>query len=85
MKKHKWQVSLLFIALLAWLGIAFYGYRQTDTSSSALTTVTIGYQKADPVDIARQRGQLVKKMQAKGYKPELCICIKLIGQIISFT
>ncbi|MCL5457825.1 aliphatic sulfonate ABC transporter substrate-binding protein [Loigolactobacillus coryniformis] len=68
MKKHKWQVSLLFIALLAWLGIAFYGYRQTDTSSSALTTVTIGYQKADPVDIARQRGQLVKKMQAKGYK-----------------
>ncbi|MFC6169780.1 aliphatic sulfonate ABC transporter substrate-binding protein [Loigolactobacillus jiayinensis] len=68
MKKHKWQLGLLVVALIAWLGIAFYGYLQTDSSSSSLTTVTIGYQKADPVDISRQRGELAKKMKAKGYK-----------------
>jgi hypothetical protein len=38
------------------------------TSSTKLTTVTIGYQKADPVDISRARGELAKKMKAKGYK-----------------
>ncbi|MFD0896451.1 aliphatic sulfonate ABC transporter substrate-binding protein [Loigolactobacillus binensis] len=68
MKKHRWKLGLLLIALIAWLGVAFYGYRQTDSSHSNLTTVTIGYQKGDPVDISQQRGELAKKMKAKGYK-----------------
>lgn len=63
----KWLVGLIVIL---WAGVAFYGYRQTDASSqsSGLTTVTVGYQKGDPVDISRQRGELVKEMKAKGYK-----------------
>ncbi|MFD1318293.1 aliphatic sulfonate ABC transporter substrate-binding protein [Loigolactobacillus zhaoyuanensis] len=68
MKKHRGKLVLLLVALIAWLEIAFYGYLQTDSTQSNLTTVTIGYQKADPVDIARQRGELAKKMKAKGYK-----------------
>ncbi|MFT8685466.1 MAG: aliphatic sulfonate ABC transporter substrate-binding protein [Lacticaseibacillus paracasei] len=51
-----------------WLSVAVYGYTQTTTAASDLETVTIGYQKADPVDIARQHGELIKKMKAKGYQ-----------------
>ncbi|MFR6020186.1 MAG: aliphatic sulfonate ABC transporter substrate-binding protein, partial [Lactobacillaceae bacterium] len=40
----------------------------TTTAASDLETVTIGYQKADPVDIARQHGELIKKMKAQGYQ-----------------
>ena len=43
-----------------WLSVAVYGYTQTTTAASDLETVTIGYQKADPVDIARQHGELIK-------------------------
>lgn len=69
MKHKRIRLALLLIGLLAWLSVAFYGYRQVHAdSSSSLTTVTIGYQKGDPVDISRQRGELVKKMKAKGYK-----------------
>lgn len=69
MKHKRIRLALLLIGLLAWLSVAFYGYRQVHAdSSSSLTTVTIGYQKGDSVDISRQRGELVKKMKAKGYK-----------------
>lgn len=69
MKHKRIRLALLLIGLLAWLSVAFYCYRQVHAdSSSSLTTVTIGYQKGDPVDISRQRGELVKKMKAKGYK-----------------
>lgn len=69
MKHKRIRLALLLIGLLAWLSVAFYGYRQVHAdSSSSLTTVTIGYQKGDPVDISRQRGEFVKKMKAKGYK-----------------
>ncbi|GEO66856.1 nitrate ABC transporter substrate-binding protein [Levilactobacillus spicheri] len=64
----KWVITLM---LVLWAGVAGYGYTQTrtDTStSSQLTTVTIGYQKGDPVDIAKQRGELVQKMKKKGYQ-----------------
>ncbi|MFC6259924.1 aliphatic sulfonate ABC transporter substrate-binding protein [Levilactobacillus fujinensis] len=64
----KWVVA---VVLIVWGSVAFYGYQQTTASTSSesgLTTVTIGYQKGDPVDIAKQRGQFVKKMKAKGYK-----------------
>lgn len=65
----KWLVGVI---LVLWAGVAFYGYRQTDGATSShsngLTTVTVGYQKGDPFDIAKERGQLVKKMKAKGYK-----------------
>jgi len=65
----KWVVG---IVLVLWAGVAYYGYRQTDSATSGhsngLTTVTVGYQKGDPFDIAKERGQLVKKMKAKGYK-----------------
>lgn len=65
----RWLVGVI---LVLWAGVAFYGYRQTDGATSShsngLTTVTVGYQKGDPFDIAKERGQLVKKMKAKGYK-----------------
>ena len=62
--KHKKHLWFLVIGLIMWL----YGYTQTTTAASDLETVTIGYQKADPVDIARQHGELIKKMKAKGYQ-----------------
>ncbi|WP_179395858.1 aliphatic sulfonate ABC transporter substrate-binding protein [Lacticaseibacillus absianus] len=65
---HKTKVILLLAALCAWLGVAVYGYTQTDAAQTSLTKVVIGYQKADPVDIARQHGEFAKKMKAKGYK-----------------
>lgn len=59
--KHKKHLWFLVIGLIMWLSVAVYGYTQTTTAASDLETVTIGYQKADPVDIARQHGELIKK------------------------
>lgn len=66
--KHKKHLWFLVIGLIMWLSVAVYGYTQTTTAASDLETVTIVYQKADPVDIARQHGELIKKMKAKGYQ-----------------
>lgn len=66
--KHKKHLWFLVIGLIMWLSVAVYGYTQTTTAASDLETVTIGYQKADPVDIARQHGELIKKMKVKGYQ-----------------
>lgn len=66
--KHKKHLWFLVIGLIMWLSVTVYGYTQTTTAASDLETVTIGYQKADPVDIARQHGELIKKMKAKGYQ-----------------
>lgn len=66
--KHKKHLWFLVIGLIMWLSVAVYGYTQTTTAASDLETITIGYQKADPVDIARQHGELIKKMKAKGYQ-----------------
>lgn len=66
--KHKKHLWFLVIGLIMWLSVAVYGYTQTTTAASDLETVTIGYQKADPVDIARQHGELIKKMKANGYQ-----------------
>lgn len=66
--KHKKHLWFLVIGLIMWLSVAVYGYTQTTTAASDLETVTIGYQKADPVDIARQHGELIKKMKEKGYQ-----------------
>ncbi len=63
-KRIFYTIFLLFIA-----GAAIWGYTLTRTSSSdGLETVTIGYQAGDPISIAKARGQLVKKMKAKGYR-----------------
>lgn len=64
------KISVLLVLLAAWLGVAAYGYTQTQTQSGkdSLTRVVVGYQKGDPADISRQRGVLAKKMKAKGYK-----------------
>lgn len=59
---------VLAVLLLAWVGGAYYGYRQVGTTDKSVQTVTIGYQKGDPVDLSRARGVLVDKMKAKGYK-----------------
>ena len=66
----KLKKILISVVLVLWAVVAVYGFKQTDTgsSSSGLTTVTIGYQKGDPFDIAKERGEFAKKMQAKGYK-----------------
>lgn len=66
--KRKLTLTIFLVALAAWLGVAVYGYFQTDVASTTLTKVVVGYQKADPVDISRQRGELAKKMKAKGYQ-----------------
>ncbi|MCI1986534.1 MAG: aliphatic sulfonate ABC transporter substrate-binding protein [Lactobacillus sp.] len=66
MKKKGLLITLLVIIIAA---VAWFGYSQShDSSTQKLTTVTIGYQKADPVDISRARGELAKKMKKKGYK-----------------
>ncbi|WP_137597696.1 aliphatic sulfonate ABC transporter substrate-binding protein [Paucilactobacillus kaifaensis] len=67
-KKNSWKKILLIGFIVVWVGIAFYGFRQVGGGSSDLKTVTIGYQKADPIDIAKTRGELAKKMKTKGYK-----------------
>ncbi len=69
-KQKKFKKLLISVVLIFWAVIALYGFKQTDagSSSSDLQTVTIGYQKGDPFDISKQRGEFVKKMKAKGYK-----------------
>lgn len=62
--KRKW---LLGIFAIFWIAVAIFGYQQLYGGKSNLKTITLGYLTADPVDIARQRGELVKKMKAKGY------------------
>lgn len=66
--KHKKHLWFLVIGLIMWLSVAVYGYTQTTTATSDPETVTIGYQKADPVDIARQHGELIKKGKQKAIK-----------------
>lgn len=67
-KQSNWKKIGLVIFVVFWIGIAFFGFKQVGGGSSDLTTVTIGYQKADPIDIAKTRGEFAKKMKAKGYK-----------------
>jgi ABC-type nitrate/sulfonate/bicarbonate transport systems, periplasmic components len=70
-KKRNFKKLLISLVLVFWAVIVVYGFKQTDAgaaSSSDLQTVTIGYQKGDPFDIAKQRGEFAKKMKAKGYK-----------------
>jgi len=70
-KQRRFKKLLISLVLVFWAVIAIYGFKQTDAgaaSNSDLQTVTIGYQKGDPFDIAKERGEFVKKMQAKGYK-----------------
>lgn len=66
--KRRFLKILLTVLLVAWAGGTYYGYRQTVTSGENLETVTIGYQKGDPVDVSRERGVLVEKMAEHGYK-----------------
>lgn len=66
--KQKWRKLSLGFLLLAWTIVAFFGYREVNGEKTSLTTITLGYQKADPFDIARQRGVFAKQMMAKGYK-----------------
>lgn len=69
-KKRTLKKLLITIVLSVWAIVAFYGFKQTDAgaSLSGETTVTIGYQKGDPFDIAKSRGEFIKKMSQKGYK-----------------
>ena len=65
--KKKSLLTLILVVIVA--AVAWFGWSSThETTSTKLTTVTIGYQKADPIDISRARGVLAKKMKAKGYK-----------------
>jgi sulfonate transport system substrate-binding protein len=66
--KWNWKKIVLALLLIGWAGGTYYGYRQTVSPDDKLTTVTIGYQKGDPVDISRSRGVLAKKMKELGYK-----------------
>lgn len=72
MNKKQKRLKKLLISVVLFFGavIAIYGFKQTDAgaASSDLQTVTIGYQKGDPFDIAKQRGEFAKKMKSKGYK-----------------
>jgi len=54
---------MLVIFLLLWIVCAIYGYTQTIEKKSTLQTITIGYQKGDPIDIAKQHGELIKNME----------------------
>lgn len=67
---HK-LVKRLFntIFLVFIIASAVWGYTLTkEDSSSSLETITIGYQAGDPIDIAKTRGQFIKKMKKAGYK-----------------
>jgi len=68
-KQKKFKKLIISVVLFFWAVIAIYGFKQTDVgaTSSDSQTVTIGYQKGDPFDIAKERGEFVKKMKAKGY------------------
>jgi len=69
-KQKKFKKLIISVVLVFWAAIAIYGFKQTyaGAASSDLQTVTIGYQKGDPFDIAKERGEFVKKMKTKGYK-----------------
>nr|WP_273946622.1 ABC transporter substrate-binding protein [Leuconostoc mesenteroides] len=43
-------------------------YTQTIEKKTTLQTIKIGYQKGDPIDIAKQHGELIKNMKKQGYK-----------------
>ena len=61
--------SFIFALLVCWIGVAFYGWKQTQADdSSNLQTIVIGYQAGDEFDISQARGELVEKMEAQGYK-----------------
>lgn len=70
MKRRKIVQKTFIIGLLiAWIAVAFYGWKQTQTDTSdGLTKIVIGYQAGDEFDISKERGVLAKKMKAKGYK-----------------
>ncbi|ABJ62250.1 aliphatic sulfonate ABC transporter substrate-binding protein [Leuconostoc mesenteroides] len=60
--------TMLVIFLFLWAVCAIYGYTQTIEKKTTLQTITIGYQKGDPIDIAKQHGELIKNMKKQGYK-----------------
>ncbi len=66
--KQTIKKTLLAVFLVLWGAGAVYGYFQATDSGSKLKTVTIAYQKGDPIDLAIQHGELSKKMKAQGYK-----------------
>ncbi|MBF7094433.1 aliphatic sulfonate ABC transporter substrate-binding protein [Streptococcus sp. HF-1907] len=70
MKRRKIAQKTFIIGLLiAWIAVAFYGWKQTQTDTSdGLTEIVIGYQAGDEFDISKERGVLAKKMKVKGYK-----------------
>ena len=65
-KTKKFKKLLISVVLIVWAVIAIYGFKQTDAgaASSDLQTVTIGYQKGDPFDISKQRGEFAKKNES---------------------
>lgn len=62
---RKWGLGLL---LILWIGVAYMGFREVSGEATTLTKVTLGYQKADILDISKERGFFEEKMKAKGYK-----------------
>ncbi|MQS96401.1 aliphatic sulfonate ABC transporter substrate-binding protein [Companilactobacillus halodurans] len=70
-KQRRLKKLLISVVLIFWAAVAIYGFTQTDAgasvSGSDTQKVTIGYQKGDPFDIAKERGEFAKKMKAKGY------------------
>lgn len=72
MQKHTWKRVLWGVFLVVVVVFAIWGYKTStsdnSSSSDSLQTVTIGYQAGDPISIAKARGELKKKMKAKGYK-----------------
>lgn len=63
------QKTFIIELLIAWIAVAFYGWKQTQTDTSdGLTEIVIGYQAGDEFDISKERGVLAKKMKVKGYK-----------------
>lgn len=66
-KYFKRIFSTIFLLCVA--GFTVWGYTLTkEGGNSELETVTVGYQAGDPLSISKARGQLVKKMKAKGYR-----------------
>ncbi|CUS25854.1 Uncharacterized protein LACOL_0546 [Paucilactobacillus oligofermentans DSM 15707 = LMG 22743] len=54
--------STIFLVFI--IASAVWGYTLTrEDSSSSLETITIGYQAGDPIDIAKTRGQFIKKIE----------------------
>ncbi|GFZ27022.1 aliphatic sulfonate ABC transporter substrate-binding protein [Lactobacillus corticis] len=66
---HQNRKIFIFFLLVAWICVAFYGFKQTDlgNSSEKLTTIKIGYLSGDEIEISAARGALKKKLRAKGY------------------